>query len=274
MRLGASTMIAGAAALAWLALPTGTLAKESVHTDTGVTADLLVDDAARPLAGLDETEIAQFLEAFGRSREVAEIVRQVDKELLTVGKAVPGWQGSGIDIIAELAAREGGLAGNLLRDQTGNVPGVTDFSGTAQPDLPGFATLAMRPAQPGANERNFASFAPGIWVALDNRRTARGNAACYRGRAGVTIYSRTPFAEWDGITTFGMAALIAGLDRMGEGEICMVYERNGDGYAIRGYRPDGRRLGELDDTAIAYRIMPAADLSAFIRDTVPVGYDE
>ncbi len=270
MKLIPAGLMAGAAALTVLALS----APAQAQDDADVTAPPALYADVRPLAGMDERRIVQFLEEFSRSPEVAEVGKLIDKEVFKAGKKVPGWQDSGIDIIAELAAREGGLAANLLRDQTGQIPGVTDFSGTAQPDLQGFATLAVRPAPAGANERSFTSISPGIWVALDHRRTRRGNGLCYNGTVGVTILSAAPFAQWDELATFGVAGLIAGLDKMGEREFCAVYERNGDGYAIRGYRPDGRRLGKLDDTAIAYRIMPAAALSAYLREATPSGYGE
>ena len=270
MKRAAAGLMAGAAALTVLALP----APAQAQDDADVTAPPALYADVRPLAGMDDAQIVQFLEDFSRSPEVAEVGKLIDKELFKPSKKVRGWENSGIDIIADLSAREGGLAANLLRDQTGDIPGVTDFSGTAQPDLPGFSTLAVRPAPSGANERSFTSLSPGIWLALDHRRTRRGNGLCYDGTVGVTILSATPFAEWDELATFGVAGLLAGLDKMAEREFCMIYARNGDGYSIRGYRPDGRRLGKLDDTAIAYRIMPAADLSAFLRETVPSGYGQ
>lgn len=223
-----------------------------------------------PLAGFSTEEIGAFFTLLSASAELDEVIAPIIDSLLEPGETVPDWQKSGIDIRAEIGAREGGLAGNLLHDLDGEVPSVTDLSGAAAPSLPGFTSLRVRAAPPGgANEKSFATFAPGIWLATESQHTRRGNAFCYKGLNGISIYSREPLTTWDEETTYLTAVMVATFDRIAAREFCVTYHREGDGFAARSFLPDGRRLPQMDAEGTLSRIMPAAELSAFIRDTVP-----
>ena len=265
MKRGALLIMAGAMALAAFAVPGGAAAQGRAHDGTGHG-----DSVPYPLAGMSEPEMAAYFAQVSASEEVGELIAPLLDELLAPGKAVPDWQTTGVDILAELGARPGGLAGNLLHDPDAEVPTVTDLSGTARPELTGFQTLLVRPAGPGAEERTFASFLPGVWVALDFQRTTQGNALCYSGAIGLTIFSRTPLDQLDEDTIFAAAALVATFDRVTAQSFCTVYRRSGTGYTSTAYRPDGRRLPELDGSDAPQQILKSAGLAAFMRDTVAV----
>lgn len=269
MKGGSKLIMAGAMALAAFAVPGGAAAQGGANSSKAFEKSV-----SYPLAGMSDAEIARFFAAVSASEEVDEAIEPLIADLLAPGEAVPGWQTSGIDLLAELGARPGGLAGNLLHDPDTEVLTVTDLSGTAMPDLAGFKVLSVRPTGPGANERIFASFTPGIWLQLDLQRTAQGNALCYSGAIGLKIRSRTPVDRLDEEEVFAAAALVATFDRLTERTYCTVYSRSGTGFTSLGYLPDGRRLPGLDGADIPQQIMKSAELTAFIRDTVPLAPEE
>lgn len=259
-------LIAGALTLGASALP---LSAQEADASTDVNPAEATGDS-RPLAGFNEEQIGAFFMLVSASAELDAVIAPVIESLLEPGESVSDWQTSGVDIHAEIGAREGGLAGNLLHDLDGDVPSVTDLSGSAAPDLPGFTSLRVRAAPPGGtNEKSFATFAPGIWLATESQHIRRGNALCYKGLNGISIYSREPLAAWDEETTYLMAIMLATFDRIAAREFCLVYEREGDAFAARSFLPDGRRLPQMDAESALSRVMLAAELSAFIRDTVP-----
>ncbi len=224
----------------------------------------------RPLAGMDEAQIVAFFDLMSATDELEALLAPAIATMLEPGEAVPGWRESGVDILAELGARDGGVAGNLLRDDDTAVLSVTDFSGNAAPDLPGFTSVRLRAAPPGgASQTVYASFESGVWMVLEMQPIRRGNAFCYTGLNGVTLYSREPLSAWDEGTTYLMAAMVATFDRVADREVCVVYQREGNAFASRSYLPDGRSLPYLDAESTLVRVMPAAGLSAFIRDAVP-----
>lgn len=234
-------------------------------------AEAAAEDTAAPFAGMDEDQIIAVFTLISASAEVEELVAPMIETLLEPGEAVPDWRDRGVDILAELAAREGGAAANLLRDDDREVLSVNDFSGTGNSlDLPGFTRLRLRAAPPGGvNEVAYASFAPGVWMALEMQHTRRGNGLCYKGLNGIVLHSKTPLTAWDAETVYLMAVMVATFDRVAAREFCVVYDREGDAYRARSFLPDGRNLPQLDADSTLLRIMPAADLSAFIRDAVP-----
>lgn len=227
-------------------------------------------DESRPLAGMNADGVTAFFLLVAASPEIDAMVSPSIEKLLEPGEAVPGWRESGIDILAELAAREGGLTATLLRDDDTEVLSVTDLSGKASPDLEGFTSLTLRSPPPGGiDERVFASFTPGIWLGLGSQRKMRGTALCYGGIQELTLHSRRPVTEQTMDELLPTILAVSIFDRLASREYCLVFERSGDGYRSRSFLPDGRSLPQLDADSPMLRIMPAADLSAYIRDTVP-----
>lgn len=254
--------------LAMLALSAAPL---SAQEDRPATSPVDAADQSRPLAGMDADGVATFFTLLAASAELDAVVAPAIEQLLEPGEPVPGWRESGIDILAELNAREGGLAANMLRDDDTEVLSVTDMSGKAVPDLTGFTSLTLRPTPPGGiDERVFASFAPGIWLEIASQRKMRGMAMCYGGLLGLTMHSKRPVTEQTMDELFATIVAVGMIDRLGSREYCVVYDRVGDAYRTRSFLPDGRSLPQLDADPTLLRVMPVSDLSAFIRDTVPV----
>jgi hypothetical protein len=249
-----------------MALWTAPLFAQEEAKDSPIDAS----DESRPLAGMTADGVTTFFLLVAASPELDAMVSPSIDKFFEPGEVVPGWRDSGIDILAELAAREGGLAASLLRDDDTEVLSVTDLSGKAAPDLAGFTSLTLRSAPPGGiDERVFASFTPGVWLEMGSQRKVRGTALCYGGMLELTLHSRRPVTEQTMDELLPTALALSMFDRLASREYCLVYERAGDGYRSRSFLPDGRSLPQLDADAPMLRIMPAADLSAYIRDTVP-----
>lgn len=264
MRVANMWFVCGIVALALCATP--------LFAQEQQAATLPVDavDESRPLAGMDTDEVAAFFMLVAASPELDAELAPVIEQLLEPGEVVSDWRESGIDLLAELAARDGGLAASLLRDEDAEVLSVTDLSGKAAPDLAGFAPLALRASPPGGiDERVFMSFAPGIWLEVATQRKMRGTAMCYGGLFGLTLHSKRPVTEQTMDELFPTIIAVSMIDRLGSREFCLVYERVGDAYRARSFLPDGRSLPKLDADSTLLRVMPAAELSAYLRDTVP-----
>lgn len=243
----------------------------SAQEDAAATSQVDAPDGSRPLTGLDEEGVATFFTLLAASAELEEVLSPTIEQLLEPGEPVPGWRESGIDILAELAAREGGLAASLLRDEDTEVLSVTDMSGMAAPDLTGFTSLTLRLGPPGGiDERVFMSPTPGIWLEVASQRKMRGMAMCYGGLLGLTLHSKHPVTEQTMDELFPTIVAVGMIDRLGSREYCLVYDRLGDAYRTRSFLPDGRSLPQLDSDTTLLRIMPVSDLSAFMRDAVPV----
>lgn len=227
-------------------------------------------EPASPLAALDEAQIIEMFAMLSESEAMQDEIAPVMAELFEPGAPLPDWRTRGVDLIAELGARDGGLAGNLLRDDDTEVLSVMDLSGKAAPDLTGFSRLRLRAAPEGTAEITYASFSPGVWLAVESRRTLRGTAHCYDSANGITVYSTTPPNSWDIYTTFSLIGIVALFEAMGDREFCSIHEREGDAFRVRMVLPDGRSLPNLDAQATLVRIMPASELSAVLRQAVPV----
>jgi hypothetical protein len=256
-------------AAAWLAA--GALPAAAQAPAVQAEAEAEATDSGPPLAGLDEEQIIAFFMLISANAEIEELVAPMIETMFEPGEAVPDWRESGVDILGQLAARPGGAVGNLLRDDDTEVLSVNDLSGTGRtPDLPGFTRLRLRAAPPGgANEVVWASFSPGVWMAVEMQYHQRGNALCYKGLNGVTLHSKTALTTWDIETTYLTAVMIATFDRVAAREICTVYEAEGDAYRARSFLPDGRRLPQIDTQSTLMRIMPAAQLSTFMQTATP-----
>lgn len=265
MRKIGAWLAPGMAALALLSAPLSAQEAESG------TTEVLAGDDERPLAGMSPEQVAAFFTLVATSPDLDSQLALMVEEMLEPGDPVPGWRETGVDILAELAAREGGLSANLLRDEDTEVLSVSDLSGKAAPDVAGFSRLVLRASSPGGvDERTFVSFAPGVWLEMTTQRTMRGNAMCYSGLYGMILHSKVPATEQSIDELLPTIVAVNMIDRFAAREFCLVYQRDGDGFRTRSFLPDGRSLPKLDANSTLLRVMPAPDLSAFIRETVPV----
>jgi hypothetical protein len=269
MRIGGTWFVSGIAALALCSAPLCAQEEEAENAPADEA------DNSRPLAGLDAERVAVFFTLLAASAELDAELSPLIEQLLEPGEPVPGWRESGIDILAELGALADGGPAKLLRDEDTEVLAVTDLSGKAVPDLAGFTSLALRPSPPGGiDERVFTSFSPGVWLEVASQRRIRGTAMCTGGLLGLTLHSQRPVTEQTMDELLPTIIAVSMVDRLASREVCLVYERSGDGYRSRSFLPDGRSLPQLDADLTLLRPMPAADLSAYIRTAVPTAATE
>ncbi|MGY6552849.1 MAG: hypothetical protein ACXIT4_13305 [Erythrobacter sp.] len=221
--------------------------------------------------GLEAAELAQFLRAVAADNDVADEIAAVLAGMLKPAKkAQAGWENSGIDILAQLAAMEGGLAGNLLLSEDTEALSVLDLSGETDPRLEGFFSYSLlAPRGENITYREYESLLPGVWFVVSGERIQRGNAICVKD-IGLTLLTRRPYSAWDDdeilviATGFALAEQLAGVDT------CAVFNRGRNAsYTMRNFLPDGRSLRALDAQKLRARVMRAEDLETFMRTAVP-----
>lgn len=212
-------------------------------------------------------QFIQFFTLFSASDEMASALDGAIARMLQSGKQIDDWQNQGIDILAELSARKGGLEANLLRDLDTEVLTITDLSGKVGPDLSKFDSYALRPEPVGlVAERGFASFVPGVWFETAMQRTQRGNALCYGGYFGITLHTSRPYTDWSERELIAIASMFSLLDRISALEFCAIYSVDEKGrFMTRGVLPDGRDLPQMNAESDASVIMPASQLDAFLK---------
>lgn len=225
--------------------------EEQASDEPGTTEGLFGSTKTQDLLpeGLTADQFIQYFTLFSADEDIDTAVEPIFAEMLKPGPMVEGWEAIGINIIEEFEALEGGLADNLLFEESADITSIIDFSGTAKPDFSNFQSYALRPEIPyEAGERVFLKFSSDVWFETFQQREVTGNALCYSGYVGVTLHSKTPYTRWSEDELLTNTFLFAMVDRMANLEVCVVYEARPDGqYGYAYYLPDGRTLPTLND---------------------------
>ena len=218
-------------------------------------------------AQMTSDQFIQFFTLFSASPEMGIALAAVTGPMLEPGEPVENWRTQGIDVLAELGAMEGGLAGNLLRDADEEVLAATDLSGTVQPDWSGFESYALRPEPVGlVAERALISFVPGVWFEAAMQRDQRGTALCYGGYAGITLHTARPFTQWSQDELIAVATMFALFDRVSSMEVCSIYSKDAQGrYVTRSVLPDGSDLPVMNAENDPGVPMAPSALEAFLK---------
>ena len=249
---------------------TGT--SEETLSDTDATFDATFDAAPETTltSRMSEDQFIAFFSMFAQNEEMSAALRPTLDAMLEKGETVENWQEQGIDILAEFAKLEGGLAANLLREEDREVLGVTDFSGTIKPDLEGFDSYALRPEPVGlVAERSFISYLPDIWFETSMQRSQQGTALCYGGYFGVTLHTRVDYRRWSEAQLIGIASLFAIVDKLAALDYCTIYSRDDEGrYLTRSVLSDGTDLPAINAAPDPSVAMPASKIESFLK-TVP-----
>jgi hypothetical protein len=183
---------------------------------------------------------------------------------LAPGELVPGWQASGIDLLPLVAARDGGLAGNMA-EGIGQF-GADRFYFVDRPIeslvSPQWVLVGRRGAAfSGENVQvGFAHVSPKVILAARVAYRRQGNAYC-RTRTESRLYADPAVAasQLDWIALVMAMRSLAAVERRG---LCEVVEEAGPGlYRTRLFDEQGHRLpgAEGPDTfRIVPRLAPAA----------------
>ncbi len=199
--------------------------------------------------GLTADQFIQFFTLFSANDDITPIVDPMFAQMLEPGPQVDGWQSTGINIVEEFEALDGGLRDNLIFEGGELMTSVVDLSGEATPDLSHFLSYALRPEIPfETGERAFLKFTQDVWFETFGQRENRDNALCYSGYVGITLHSKTPYTEWSEDELLTNAMIFAVADRLANLELCVVYDRKDDDtYSYKAYLPDGRTLPALNN---------------------------
>ena len=267
--------------LAFLAICVATPLAAQEKEDSTATKEVSEEsqsDAPQTLLPKDLTpdQLIQFFTLMSDHESLEEVLSPALEALTQAGDPIDNWTSLGVDLLAELDAREGGAGAWYLQDTDQEVLSVLDLGGEAAPDLSNFQSYALRPEPVGlVAERSFLSFLPGIWFEIAAQRTQRGNALCYLGYFGVNLHTRRPYQEWTEDELILVATLFSLVDRMSSFNLCLIYDRTNDGrYLTRAFTDDGRSLPLVDAEATPVLIMPASDLDAFLTRNPKTGDEE
>ncbi len=239
--------------------------EESAETQEGVfgsseTQSILPSD-------ISADQFIQFFTLFSANQEMSQAIDPLIAEMMAEGPMVENWEQSGIDILAELGTKPGGLSESLLLDESDGVIAVIDFSGMVSPSLEGFRSYALRPEIAGQSaERVFTQFAPGIWFETAHQREVHGNALCYSGYVGVTLHSKVPHTEWSEDDLLSTAFIFAMVDRLASLNFCAVYDKEESGnYPSKFFTFNGASLPELDEMNSVTTLLPLSELDIILQ---------
>lgn len=216
---------------------------------------------------LSNDELIVFFSAFSTNESIVEALDLIMLEAMNPGPTVPDWETSGINMLEELEALEGGIKANLLKDLDPSTPTVVDYSGQARPDLSGFASYAIKPEPSGlVTERTFMNVFPGVWFEGAAQTFQKGNALCNDSYFGLTLHTKRHYSAWTENELLVTAFMLAVFDQAARMEFCVVYDKAEDGtYSSRAYLMDGSSLPQLDEVSSPSVIMPVGELKEFLQ---------
>lgn len=195
-----------------------------------------------------------------------EAVAEMRRAMYGPGPAVEGWDQGGADPDAEV--RQRGADGHVLLLSSRAEPSVVML--TARP-IADFAPAGWRivDSYGAAGERletpfvQFSALTPRYVLAAraNSRRTA--SVDCTDPVSHAILYEvpdAPPSADDESLPFFFRIALLAG-----EGQVvCTRYDRDGDGWRLRSFLPDGRSLPQLDEEGETLSIVPAAPVDVLL----------
>lgn len=199
------------------------------------------------------------------SRAMDDIVSQA----LASGELVPGWQETGVDLLPAIAARDGGLAGNMTEGPGQFGPDLVYFVDRPIESLaaPEWVLVGRRGASVSGDHVQTAigRLSPKVILATRIVYRRQGNAYC-QARSEARLYADPAVAasEADMIAVIITMRSLAAIERLG---VCEVVEQAAPGqYRTRLFDSAGHRLpaaeGSGSDT---FRIVP--------RRPVPAGVE-
>lgn len=228
-----------------------------------IPADALVpNEQARtlfevlPSNVMTDEMVAAMFEAVpgGDTRPVDDVIEQV----LARGERVTGWQESGIDLLPVIAARDGGLAGNMAEGASQFGPMLSYFVDRPIERLvrPEWVLVARRGAPFSDDNVQVAIgyISPKVILAERIAYRRQGNAYC-QARAESRLYADPAIgaSEADMIVLLMTMRSLWMIQQRG---MCEVVEETGPGqYRTRLFDPEGHRLSAAEGQE-TFRIVP------------------
>jgi hypothetical protein len=219
----------------------------------------------RPFAGWTDADILEYLRTKSKDPETTLQLDAMVGHMLTPGSVAADWNTKAADVIAALGALKGGLAGNLLVTQVGQLT-ISRLDGEPFPAgiLAGYSTLEVRSSAGAAvNQRLLSKLAPGFWIEVAVNWRRNGNALCNTGVAEVRFQTQRPAAQWTSEEATNVAIMMGVYDRMALHEVCEAYTTAGSGFVAFSYLPDGTRIPSTD--AGPQKVVAARELAALVK---------
>lgn len=218
-----------------------------------------------------EEQALSILAEAAKNDEIKQFAEGITAQMLTTGEIVPDWQDNGVDILAELAALPGGLAGNLLLEHTDEGPIFFDLSGHSMPEITGFHSYHLLPdpftAQDQQSQKILAQLDLDNWLETTETGRVIGNALCYSGDIGVMLHSTQALREMDREDVEGLLIINTIADYLTKQEVCTIYHHGADGeYIAKNFTPDGHSLPVLNSLRNPAEIFPAKELPGLILE--------
>ena len=265
-------------------MPVGALAQETPDATPNASAD----ETGAQAEELSGAQLAAILKQVTADLGFATMMDAVFAELLTRGKAQPGWSSKGIDLIGELTSGGGMIGDQMLVDASDGGLSITRYGPDPIAFPQGFNryVLVDGVGDPEREERDeegeimahfLAGVAPGVWLESSNLMARRGNALCQSGPASIILRSNRPMEKW-GEEAFGIAAFVYAFAQKMPQDMCTIYHNagepaqgaDGESGAVLAelFSPAGEPYAELNMEAGPETLRPAdtsADLIANAR---------
>ncbi len=221
---------------------------------------------AVPAAASPQLPPAPIGEEEARLEARREAVASMRRHMFAPGPAVLGWDEGGGDPDAEL--RSAGAERHYFRLNSDEGPSVVmltrrpigDFAPAEWRIVDSYGSSRTELANPFVQ---FTSLTPRYVIAAraNSRRVA--SVDCSDPVENAILYEvpgATDSSDDEEIPFFFRIGLLAA-----EGQVvCSRYDRDGEGYRVRAFLPDGRSLPQLDDPGERLTILPAAPLDALL----------
>lgn len=231
-----------------------------------VVPALAQGSAAQPAevdAQAPRMSMAEAFEEAARNTGLRQMIAKLVDQMLVPGESKPDFATSGVDVVALVEARPGGLAGNVLVDRD-EVPTISSYDGRPVALGAGYEVHEIfSRGLKGDIETSLFKLAPGIWLEAASTRTARDKAICYSGIGRMAVHSRRPLKQWTEQETGMVLTLVETLKLVAHEKICSTYRQEKGGTLLTSaFLPDGRSLPKLDEQATRFEIMSRAEAMA------------
>lgn len=203
--------------------------------------------------------------------ELRAIIEGTTAELFAPGDPVPGWNESGADLFAALAAAPGGATANVLLGTDSDGERSATFHGTMLADVPIPAnwTVVKESGIAPARTPDISTFIMPLdgplVIAAESAVIRSGKAICGRGLGHYRVY-RVPGRPGGELPEAAALMMTDVLDKaMADRLLCETYEPITDGFRVRGVNGDGRALPKLDaKEPDMLRIVPRAPIDQLL----------
>lgn len=215
-------------------------------------------DAKNPAVAPHRTEEAQMLDA---------ALNEAMGEMMKPGPVQAGWDKGGVDLGALVAATPGGAAKNyvLSIDSDGArtitiIGGGSNLARIVPPDWQAVTSIGTAPSAGGGDDLSIGKIGSAHYFAGTASQRRVGDSFCAEPPTNGVLYKDPNKTESELPDAMVQAMFEMVVKRFDATTFCWRHDRDGEGYRIRYFLPDGRTLPGLDAMQERLSIVPAASL--------------